>query len=43
MDGIWGSRYMPEIEVGDILLIEDSLNGIENVERSLHISQLVTF
>ncbi len=43
MAGIWGSRYMPEIEVGDILLIEDSLKGIENVERSLHISQLVTF
>ncbi|GHW58474.1 S66 family peptidase [Vibrio cholerae] len=34
MAGIWGSRYMPEIEVGDILLIEDSLKGIENVERS---------
>ncbi|EKF9373344.1 LD-carboxypeptidase, partial [Vibrio cholerae] len=30
MAGIWGSRYMPEIEVGDILLIEDSLKGIEN-------------
>ncbi|WP_117232744.1 S66 family peptidase [Vibrio maerlii] len=32
--GIWGSPYMPEIEQGDILLIEDSLKGIESVERS---------
>ncbi|WP_459782494.1 S66 peptidase family protein, partial [Photobacterium sp. R1] len=34
MAGIWGSQYMPEIESGDILLIEDSLKGIETVERS---------
>ncbi|MCR9387610.1 S66 family peptidase [Vibrio metoecus] len=34
MAGIWGSRYMPEIEPGDILLIEDSLKGIDTVERS---------
>ena len=34
MAGIWGSQYMPEIELGDILLIEDSLKGIETVERS---------
>lgn len=34
MAGIWGSRYMPEIQQGDILLIEDSLKGIETVERS---------
>ncbi|WP_311568496.1 S66 family peptidase [Photobacterium arenosum] len=34
MAGIWGSHYMPEIHSGDILLIEDSLKGIETVERS---------
>ncbi|MGF1701482.1 LD-carboxypeptidase [Photobacterium makurazakiensis] len=34
MTGIWGSEYMPEIKSGDILLIEDSLKGIETVERS---------
>lgn len=32
--GIWGSQYMPKIQHGDILLIEDSLNSIETVERS---------
>ena len=32
--GIWGSQYMPKIEPGDILLLEDSLKGIETVERS---------
>ncbi|MZI93075.1 LD-carboxypeptidase [Vibrio sp. CAIM 722] len=34
MAGIWGTPYMPEIQQGDILLIEDSLKGIETVERS---------
>lgn len=34
MAGIWGSPYMPEIQQGDILLIEDSLKGIETVERA---------
>ncbi|CAH7237417.1 putative carboxypeptidase VC_A0337 [Vibrio chagasii] len=34
MAGIWGSQYMPEILDGDIFLIEDSLKGIETVERS---------
>lgn len=34
MAGIWGSPYMPQIESGDILLLEDSLKGIESVERS---------
>ncbi|QQK08803.1 S66 family peptidase [Miniphocaeibacter halophilus] len=34
MLGIWGSPYMPEIEKGDILLIEDSLKDIGTVERS---------
>ncbi|MGF1878359.1 LD-carboxypeptidase [Photobacterium frigidiphilum] len=34
MGGVWGSPYMPEIVDGDLLLIEDSLLGIETVERS---------
>lgn len=34
MAGIWGSPYMPTIQQGDILLVEDSLCGIETVERS---------
>lgn len=34
MGGIWGSPYMPEIQHGDILLIEDSLMGAPEVERS---------
>ncbi|MDP2571728.1 LD-carboxypeptidase [Vibrio penaeicida] len=34
MAGIWGSPYMPIIKQGDILLIEDSLKGIETIERS---------
>ncbi|OTA16498.1 peptidase S66 [Xenorhabdus vietnamensis] len=32
--GIWGSEYMPEIKQGDILLIEDCHQGIEEVERA---------
>ena len=31
--GIWGTEYMPLIEQGDILLIEDSLKPIATVER----------
>ena len=34
MAGIWGSCYMPEVNLGDILLIEDSYKSIETVERS---------
>lgn len=34
MQGIWGSPYMPEIQDGDILFIEDSLKDIATVERS---------
>ncbi|MCX7131387.1 S66 peptidase family protein [Aeromonas sp.] len=34
MAGIWGSPYMPAIERGDILLLEDSLLSAETVERS---------
>lgn len=34
MAGSWGSPYMPTIERGDILLLEDSLKSAETVERS---------
>ena len=34
MAGIWGSPYKPTIKQGDILLVEDSLKGIETIERS---------
>lgn len=32
--GIWGSPFMPSIERGDILLLEDSLKTAETVERA---------
>lgn len=32
--GVWGSPYMPAIEAGGILLLEDSLKRAETVERS---------
>jgi muramoyltetrapeptide carboxypeptidase LdcA involved in peptidoglycan recycling len=34
MQGIWVSKYMPEIKDGDILFIEDSLKDAATVERS---------
>lgn len=34
LTGIWGSPYMPAIEKGDILLLEDSLKDAATVERS---------
>ena len=34
MRGFWGSKYMPEIQEGDILFIEDSLLDAGAVERS---------
>ena len=34
MQGIWGSKYMPEINDGDILFIEDSLKDSATIERS---------
>ena len=33
MQGIWGSKYMPEITYGDILFIEGSLKDVETIER----------
>jgi muramoyltetrapeptide carboxypeptidase LdcA involved in peptidoglycan recycling len=34
MSGIWGSEYMPEVQNGDILVIEDSLKNASQIERS---------
>jgi len=34
MQGIWGSKYMPEIKDGDIIFIEDSLKDSGTIERS---------
>ncbi|MCO7125718.1 LD-carboxypeptidase [Sporolactobacillus shoreicorticis] len=34
MNGFWGSPYMPEIEKGDILLIEDSMKDASQVEKN---------
>lgn len=34
MQGIWGSKYMPEIKNGDILFIEDCLKDAATIERS---------
>lgn len=34
IQGIWGSEYMPKIEHGDILFIEDSLKDSATIERS---------
>lgn len=34
MEGFFGTEYMPEIQKGDILLIEDSLKEACTIERS---------
>lgn len=34
MQGIWGTKYFPEITDGTILMIEDSLKDAATVERS---------
>lgn len=34
LQGFWGSEYFPEIQSGDILLLEDSLKDAATVERS---------
>jgi muramoyltetrapeptide carboxypeptidase len=34
IQGIWGSKYMPEIKAGDILFIEDCLKDAATIERS---------
>lgn len=40
MQGIWGTEYMPDIKVGDILFIEDSLHDIATIERSFSLLKL---
>lgn len=40
MQGIWGTRYMPEIRQGDILFIEDSLKDAADIERSFSLLKL---
>lgn len=40
MQGIWGTKYMPEIRKGDILFIEDSLKDAADVERSFSLLKL---
>ncbi|MET1249670.1 S66 peptidase family protein [Sporolactobacillus sp. STCC-11] len=34
MNGFWGSPYMPKIQKGDILLIEDSMKAASQVEKN---------
>lgn len=40
MQGIWGTKYMPEIREGDILFIEDSLKNAADIERSFSLLKL---
>lgn len=40
IQGIWGSKYMPEIRNGDILFIEDSLIDIATIERSFSLLEV---
>ena len=40
MQGIWNTEYMPEIQEGDILLIEDSLKDAAIVERSFSLLKI---
>jgi len=40
IQGIWGSKYMPEIKDGDILFIEDSLKNSATIERSFSFLKL---
>lgn len=40
MMGIWGTEYMPEINKGDILFIEDSLKECATIERSFSLLKL---
>lgn len=40
MQGIWGTKYMPEIKKGDILFIEDSMKDCSTIERSFSLLKL---
>lgn len=37
MMGFWGSKYMPDIENGDILLLEDSMKSASITEKSFNL------
>ncbi len=40
MTGIWGSKYMPGIEAGDILMVEDSEKDIALLERTFSLLKI---
>ncbi len=40
MEGFFGTEYMPEIQEGDILFIEDSLKDAATIERSFSLLKL---
>lgn len=40
IEGIWGSKYMPEIKEGDILFIEDSSKSADTIERSFSLLKI---
>ncbi len=40
MQGIWGTPYMPEIQEGDLLFLEDSLKDAADIERSFSLLKL---
>lgn len=40
MEGFWGTEYMPEIQKGDIILLEDSLKDACTIERSFALLKL---
>ncbi|MCG7333615.1 S66 family peptidase [Salinicoccus roseus] len=37
MTGFWGSKYMPNIENGDILLLEDSMKSASIIEKNFNL------
>ena len=40
MEGFFGTEYMPKIETGDILFLEDSLKDACTIERSFSLLKL---
>ncbi|MGI2326801.1 S66 family peptidase [Planococcus sp. YIM B11945] len=40
MLGFWGSPYMPEIQEGDILLLEDSMKSASVIEKNFNLLKL---
>lgn len=40
MTGFWGSPYMPAIDHGDILLLEDSMKSASTVEKNFNLLKL---